>query len=574
MRSHLEKSYGVGPLAVPPPQIPPPQGERGLESSIFSLPPRGGKGRGWGACLIWPLKRLRWERWGAGVLLALALLAGLTPHSTPAAAQEPDPHRISYGDTVTGTLGDDQYEQRWTFSGRRGELVRVVMGRAIDAPGGLDGYLLLLGPDGSVLLEMDDSGDSVMPVIEEYELPADGVYTLVATRFGFANGYSVGEYSLTLAQVGVSPPVGAVTGGGARWLAPGTLPPRLRWLSYNEAVSGVLSDEDSENWFIFQGSAGDDITLRMVAGESALDPFLILTDSAGYELVRADDAPDGALDAVIAGFSLPADGSYLVRATRYGFEHGPSAGSYTLIIETEAAPVEAGTTVPEPLTPGVIASGALDLQTVARRYTLSGGAGDRLTVVVERTTGTLDPALALRDPGGSLIAASRAWLDPAEARISRVELPADGVYTLEVILDDLSAAGAYRLVAIVAPPSPAPPPAFVPTPGLDLEAVLLWTSAADLDLDATGPAPGTHEARAHDFCAGLGAEPVERLTWAAGTAAPGLYAISVQHRLDCTGGGEPVRFVLGVASGGVLLDVIEGVLAREGDVHTMYLALP
>ncbi len=510
------------------------------------------------------------------MLLALALLAGLNPHNAPAAGQQQETRPIRYGETVTGTLDDERYEERWTFNGRRGELIRVVMARAVDAPGGLDGYLLLLGPDGGALLEVDDAGPSVMPSIEEFELPADGAYTLVATRFGFANGYSAGEYSLTLEQVGVSPPGGAVTGGGVRWLAPGTLPPRLRWLAYNEAVSGALSDDDSEDWFIFQGRAGDEITLRMAAGERALDPFLILTDGAGYELARADDTPDGAPDAVIAGFSLPADGSYLVRATRYGFEHGPSTGGYTLTIETNAAPVEAGVAVPEPLTPGVAVNGALDLETVARRYTFSGRAGERATIVVARTTGTLDPALALRAPDGTLIATSRAWIDPGEARISRVELPAGGVYTLEVALDDLSAAGAYRLVAIVAPPAAAPTRAFVPAPGLDLEAVLLWASAADLDLSVTGlaGAVGTHEARAHDFCADLRAAPVERVTWAAGTAAPGLYAIAIQHRLDCAGGGEPVRFVLGVASGGAVVDVIDGVLAREGDVYTTYLALP
>ncbi|MEP0763127.1 MAG: hypothetical protein HRF48_10380, partial [Chloroflexota bacterium] len=191
-------------------------------------------------------------------LLALALLAGLTPRGAPAAAQGPDARAIRYGETVTGTLDDERYEERWTFDGRRGELIRVVMERAIDAPGGLDGYLLVLGPDGATLLEVDDSGDSVMPSVEEFELPADGAYTLVATRFGFANGYSAGEYSLTLEQVGVSPPAGAVTGGGVRWLAPGTLPPRLRWLAYNETVSGALSADDSEDWFIFQGRAGDE----------------------------------------------------------------------------------------------------------------------------------------------------------------------------------------------------------------------------------------------------------------------------------------------------------------------------
>ena len=289
---------------------------------------------------------------------------------------------------VTGTLDDARYG-RWTFDGRRGELIRVA--RAVDAPGGLDSTCCwgrtrtLLGGH----WPFDHA-------VDEFERPPMGL-TRWQPRASASPFIPLGSTRSPWSRrrLAARRAVRACAG----W--PGLLP-RLRWLVYN-GRSAALSDDDSEDWFIFQGRASDEITLRMAAGESALDPFLILTDGAGYELARADDTPDGVPDAVVAGFVLPADGSYLVRATRYGFEHGPSAGGYTLTIETDAAPVEVGAAAPEPLTPGVAVNGALDLETVARRYTFSGRAGERATVVVARTTGTLDPALAPA-PDSTLIA--------------------------------------------------------------------------------------------------------------------------------------------------------------------------
>jgi len=155
---------------------------------------------------------------------------------------------VRYGETVRGVLEDTQFEQRWTFEGQRGEVIRVVMAAVEEVPGGLDGYLILEGPDGSVLHEVDDANDSVMPAIDAYELPANGRYTLVATRFGFANGFSEGEYTLTLEQVGALPALDA-SGSGiprVRWLGPGTLPPGLRWLVRQRPRS--LPDSDGRRW--------------------------------------------------------------------------------------------------------------------------------------------------------------------------------------------------------------------------------------------------------------------------------------------------------------------------------------
>ncbi len=64
------------PLGVsfPPPQTPPPQGERGLERASVSLSPPGGKGRGWGA--YDPARRWVWTVFG--VFAAVFLLSPFT----------------------------------------------------------------------------------------------------------------------------------------------------------------------------------------------------------------------------------------------------------------------------------------------------------------------------------------------------------------------------------------------------------------------------------------------------------------------------------------------------------------
>ncbi len=486
---------------------------------------------------------------------------------------------VQYGQTVTGVLTDVQYEQRWTFVGQRGDVITLDMQRALDAAGGLDGYLILTGPDGLVLTEADDANESVMPVIEAFELPADGTYVVTVTRFGFANGFSTGEYSLSLEKVGATTggqgPTGA--GGGTRWLPGGTLPESLRWLAYQQPVSGSLAADHVADWYIFRGREGDVITLRMAATSGDLDPYLILTNADGYEMAANDDAASGSPDAAIESFTLPASDAYLVRATRYGFENGPSRGDYTLVIETDAEPVGiAGDNLTaRPLSYGQIAYGSLDMAEPGAAYTFAGHAGERVTISAQQTQNTLDPALSLLDPSGSEIASNRDWTGPQEARIAGFELPEDGTYTVNLYLEDLSTAGDYRLIVLAAPPVEPSPGAFVPAHGPDIELVLIWASAADLDLAADGPValdagPQVTDS-ANDFCATLADSPLERVIWPEGSAAPGLYTIRVRYQLNCGGQREPVSFILAVVAHGQVVDFVGGTLAREGDTYSTLL---
>ncbi len=71
----------------------------------------------------------------------------------------------------------------------------------------------------------------------------------MATRFGFANGFSTGDYTLTLEKEGtVSADAISAQGGdathGIRWLPPGELPPGLHWMDYNDPVTGSITQDE------------------------------------------------------------------------------------------------------------------------------------------------------------------------------------------------------------------------------------------------------------------------------------------------------------------------------------------
>ncbi|MBX3058070.1 MAG: PPC domain-containing protein, partial [Anaerolineae bacterium] len=91
---------------------------------------------------------------------------------------------------VTSTTIDNLL---WQFTGKAGDRVTI----DLESPNEFfDPYLTLIGPDSLILIEDDDSGDgprSYDARIQDFELPADGVYYIVVGR-----PYSTELYTLTL----------------------------------------------------------------------------------------------------------------------------------------------------------------------------------------------------------------------------------------------------------------------------------------------------------------------------------------------------------------------------------------
>ena len=57
-----------------------------------------------------------------------------------------------------------------------------------------------------------------------------------------------------------------------------------------------------------------------------------------------------------------------------------------------------------------------------------------------------------------------------------MQLPEKGLYTIDVILEDLTTTGDYELIVLPAPSGDVDPGSFVPAEGLDIELVLIWSS--------------------------------------------------------------------------------------------------
>ncbi|MBN1565597.1 MAG: hypothetical protein JXA10_17260, partial [Anaerolineae bacterium] len=88
--------------------------------------------------------------------------------------------RIAYGQTLGNVVPDDG-TVTWAFKGAAGDV--IALGTVSDVSS-LDLYLRLFGPDGTLVIEDDDSGPGLNPLVEGYTLPATGVYTVEIACLG------------------------------------------------------------------------------------------------------------------------------------------------------------------------------------------------------------------------------------------------------------------------------------------------------------------------------------------------------------------------------------------------------
>jgi hypothetical protein len=196
-------------------------------------------------------------------------------------------------------------------------------------------------------------------------------------------------------------------------------------------VQGVLSEANPAQSWAYEGRMGEIISLQAVDlarrdfQAVGLDMDITLLAPNGSQVAYNDDQRGDSLfgiyDAHIPDVRLPADGTYTVNV---GWRQGE--GTYTLGLSRPQVFMLDG---------GVMRlEGRLQDVFPAARWTFEGSAGRTLTFTMRAESGTLDPALTLYAPDGSLVAYNDDAADPelgVSAQIVRVTLPADGLYTLE-----------------------------------------------------------------------------------------------------------------------------------------------
>ncbi|MCA9882844.1 MAG: PPC domain-containing protein [Anaerolineae bacterium] len=100
----------------------------------------------------------------------------------------------------------------------------------------------------------------------------------------------------------------------------------LPMLFDGDSFTDVLAGNISARLYVFNGSAGDVVTVSMLAITSSLDPFLVLLGPAGELIAINDDInyPDN-LSARIDNATLPTSGSYFILATTFETHNGYGA---------------------------------------------------------------------------------------------------------------------------------------------------------------------------------------------------------------------------------------------------------
>lgn len=244
---------------------------------------------------------------------------------------------IYYGDRPADEFtepGDDDAltEASYRFAGRMGDTV-TIMAFADEEESPLDVQLTLLGPDGETVAESLDATDEQREeyrrqlesagdaILENLELPADGVYTIVVRPEPDAE-VQVGEFNVRLDTEAASPVD----------------------TSYNQPVGAVFNDATAdepltETSYRFPGRAGDVVTVLAYPfrtnNEINLEAELLAPN--GEVLAEATSATPEQLaefsgmlqrekDAALETVTLPDDGIYTVRVRPEAVTFGTKIG--------------------------------------------------------------------------------------------------------------------------------------------------------------------------------------------------------------------------------------------------------
>ncbi len=136
------------------------------------------------------------------------LITGQTSEVAPSGGAR----ALAYGEVGEGTLSLGE-THAWTFTGSAGDVVSISAEAAI--PTQMDTFLELFGPGGNRLTGDDDSGEVSNALIESFELPADGTYTIEISSIA-----GQGDYRLRL-NVAIDVPGGDENGDSAYRPNPG-----------------------------------------------------------------------------------------------------------------------------------------------------------------------------------------------------------------------------------------------------------------------------------------------------------------------------------------------------------------
>jgi hypothetical protein len=335
------------------------------------------------------------------------------------AAGETKEGRLETGDP-TGRRG---LEDRWTFTGRAGQLARVDVVSPV-----FDSYATLYF-NGMAVDSNDDGGEGNNARLTTV-MPSTGQYTLVVSSFSTSS--SGGRYTVAV-NISEPPP-----GAG-----------RIERITAGQRVSGRLEPGDRpregggfEDAWEFDGRAGQDIMIEMHASE--FDSYLELRDEAGAMIAENDDGGAGN-DALILT-RLARAGRYRIVARSYAAQE--TGGFYELSLTLGGEIARPGRVLD--LREGETVLGRLEAgDSVVGDSTYADVFNYRASrdgeVTIDLLSGDFDAYLLVKDAAGSTLATDD---DGGDGTNSRVILRVQRDQAIRVFANSYGedrASGMYRL---------------------------------------------------------------------------------------------------------------------------------
>lgn len=393
---------------------------------------------------------------GQPTVVAQATPAPATPTPLPALAGASG--TVDFDETTVGELTEQAQTGGFTFIGTAGDVITI----ALDSTA-FDPKVQLVAPDGSVIAEDDDSGPDLNALIREYTLPRDGEYTIVVDGFRGAAGNRqlLGQFSLTLSRAGdttAQQPTAAPQPGATATPAPQVSSGAI---ASGQTLNGEFSEATQNAAYSFEARAGDTVSIDLRSDE--IDPLVRLLGPDG-QVIAEDDDSGGGVQARIADFTLPADGTYTIEVDAFrGIDSARLVlGAFELTLNVTPAPVvevqpttppEATSTPsaanPTPVSPAVTvqppAQGSVvrinpsetaeltftGAEDEAFTFRFTGSAGDVVGFTVTGD-GSIDTSLAIVAEDGLAVASDDDSGEGFNPELLGVTLPAYGGYQVTV----------------------------------------------------------------------------------------------------------------------------------------------
>ena len=318
---------------------------------------------------------------------------------------------LRYGDTVYNGITNTDPRVIYSFRAQQGDIINIAMERRT---GDLDPRLEVADNAGFLLAEIDDVFGTTDAYIDALLIPHDGIYYIIASRYGEETGTSTGNFVLMLEESRESG-----LGNSSRAAIP---------IRFGSTVEGTLTNTRYEQYYRFEANQNDIITVRMNRQSDTIDAYLVITNAALQELTFNDDS-NGSQNATIEDFLIPADGTYYILATRFEREDGVTTGRYSLQVESGGNAFDSVPANIRRINYGVTVTGTIDDVTPDVLYAFWGNEGDKVTVALNRADGDLDPVVSIvAEDRVSVYLSDDDGGNGQNALIDEFNVPSTGIY--------------------------------------------------------------------------------------------------------------------------------------------------